>query len=187
MHQSLFVRNVNSHLERTARLSCHQVQHFIVTWLRYMYLNGSCPVLYRLSSKLLPEHHAASPGWLPHFPHLAGRAAPAHRDYAENCRELSSWSETWCSFSRTLCLSLVPPRVSVGRMPISVLSVSLAGEVVISTLTKRAWILSKPVQLRDMAAAGCSAGRSARWGTAVGVEVTPCCYWAPFGISWFLF
>lgn len=45
MHQSLFVRNLNSRLERTARLSCHHMQHVIVTQLRYMYLNGNYPVL----------------------------------------------------------------------------------------------------------------------------------------------
>lgn len=184
MHQSLFVRNVNLHLERTARLSCHQVQHFIVTQLRYMYLNGNCPVLGHLSSKLHPEHHKASPGPLPHFPRSAGCAAPAHRSYAENCQELSSWWETRCNLSRTLCLSPIHPRVSVDRMPISVISVHLARKVVIPTLTRSAWILSKPVRLRDMAAAGYSAGRTAGWGTAVGVGVPPCCYWGTSTVFW---
>lgn len=61
---------------------------------------------------------------------------------AESCP--AGGGGTWCHPSRTLCLSLVHPRVSVGRMPISVIAVHL----VIPNLTRSAWILSKPGQLR---------------------------------------
>lgn len=184
MHQSLFVTNLNSHLERTARLSCHHVQHVIVTQLRYMYLNGNYLVLDHChpncsqdTMKRLQDHFHISHIW------QAVQLQPAAVN-AENCRGLSSWWETQCHLFRTLCLSLVPPRVSAGRMPISVISVHLAHKVVIPTLTKSAWILSKPVRLRDMAAAGYSAGQSAGWGTVVGVGVLPCCYWGTSTVFW---
>lgn len=108
-------------------------------------MNGNCPVAGHVhpdgsqsTMKHLQDHfHLLHPWQAVQLQPTAVTQEPA-----ESCP--AGGGGTWCHPSRTLCLSLVHPRVGVGRMPISVIAVHL----VIPNLTGSAWILSKPGQLR---------------------------------------
>lgn len=69
VHQPWFVRNLRSYPERMARLSCHQVQHFTVTQLTFIYSNGNNVALFQISFHPSCSQNTVKPaGPCSHFP-----------------------------------------------------------------------------------------------------------------------